>query len=98
MLFIAQLLLQSLGHIQDVTAYGERIQGLIHGQHVFHQLRRHAIAHQRGPFGFQKQQLGRSMLWKQVSQRAESLGFMRSAATVVQACTLHFQVTEHGSD
>src|ERR1035441_8552971 len=38
MLFFAQFLLQSLGHVQDVTANGEGIQRIIHGQHVFHQL------------------------------------------------------------
>jgi hypothetical protein len=81
-----------------MTANGESIQRIVHGQHVFHQLRRHPIAHQRSPFGFQKQQLRRHMFRKNIRQGDESFGFMRSTATVVQSWALHLQVIEDGSD
>jgi hypothetical protein len=68
-LFLPQFTLHAFRYIPDVPANGEGIQGVVHRQHIVEQLRRHAITHQRRPFGLQEQQFGRGVVRQQLRQR-----------------------------
>src|SRR5918994_3138801 len=81
----------------QVLADGLGVCGTRDRQDVLEQGGRHAEGDQRGPAGFQIQQLRRGVFGEQLGQRAEGLAVRWVAVTAVEAWTGEGDIAKHGA-
>ena len=72
--------------------------GPIYRQHVLQQIHRHAIGHQRRPFGLEIQELRRGMLGEKSGQRAERPAFPRLTGASIKPRTGQRHRPEQGPE
>ena len=85
------------GDLVQMLADGLGVGGAGDRQDVLEQGGGHAEGDQRGPAGFQIQQLRGGVFGEQLGQRAEGLAVRRVAATAVEAWTGERDIAEHGA-